>query len=92
MGVLIETPESSFAGSEKAALLTSPVGVHRTNAEERRARRSLFILTILSNVIVLPIDSKVADIHAGIVATLTRNGTTIGPHDNWIAATALKYD
>ena len=68
------------------------VGVHRANTEERRARRSLFVLTVLSNVIVLPIDSKVADIHAGIVATLTRNGTTIGPHDNWIAATALKYD
>ena len=22
----------------------------------------------------------------------SRNGNTIGPHDNWIAATALKYD
>jgi tRNA(fMet)-specific endonuclease VapC len=42
--------------------------------------------------VVLPIDSKVANIHARIVAALTQNGTTIGPHDNWIAATALTYD
>jgi predicted nucleic acid-binding protein len=68
------------------------VGVHRANTEARRARRTLFISTVLSNVVVLPIDSKVANIHAGIVATLSQNGTTIGPHDNWIAATALKYD
>lgn len=33
-----------------------------------------------------------ADIHAKIVASLSLNGTMIGPHDNWIAATALKYD
>jgi predicted nucleic acid-binding protein len=35
---------------------------------------------------------KVADIHARIVSELTSNGTTIGPHDNWIAATALMVD
>ena len=68
------------------------VGIHRANTEGRRARRSLFVSTVLSNVVVLPIDSKVADIHAKIVAALSQNGTTIGPHDNWIAATALKYD
>jgi predicted nucleic acid-binding protein len=27
-----------------------------------------------------------------MVADLTQKGTTIGPHDYWIAATALKYD
>lgn len=68
------------------------VGIHRANTDGRRARRSLFVSTVLSNVVVLPIDSKVADIHSEIVASLSQNGTTIGPHDNWIAATALKYD
>ncbi len=68
------------------------VGIHRADTDERRARRSLFVSTVLSNVVVLPIDSKVADIHAEIVAALRQNGTTIGPHDNWIAATALTYD
>lgn len=58
------------------------VGVHRANTDERRARRLLFVSTVLSNVVVLTIDSKVADIHARIVASLSRNGTTIGPHDN----------
>lgn len=68
------------------------VGIHRANTDGRRAKRSLFVSTVLSNVVVLPIDSKVADIHAEIVAALSQNGTTIGPHDNWIAASALKYD
>jgi len=53
------------------------VGVHRANTEARRARRTLFISTVLSNVVVLPIDSKVANIHARIVAALTQNGTTM---------------
>ena len=68
------------------------VGIHRANTDDRRVKRSRFVETVLSNVVVLPIDSKVADIHAEIVAALSQNGTTIGPHDNWIAATALKYD
>lgn len=68
------------------------VGVHRANTEERRARRNMFISTILSNVVVLPIDSKIADIHTGIVATLTPIATTIGPRNNWTAAAVLKYD
>jgi predicted nucleic acid-binding protein len=68
------------------------VGIHRANTRERRERRSLFVQTVLSNVVVLPIDSRVADIHARIESELTSNGTTIGPHDNWIAATALMVD
>ena len=68
------------------------VGIHRANTEGRRSRRSLFVSTILENVVVLPIDSKVADVHARVVALLSQSGTTIGPHDNWIAATALTYD
>ncbi len=68
------------------------VGVHRANTPERRTNRSRFVATVLSCVTVLDIDSAVADIHARIVADLTTKGTTIGPHDFWIAATTLKYD
>jgi predicted nucleic acid-binding protein len=85
---------SSF-GEPSISVITESelkVGIHRANTDERRARRALFVSTVLLNVVVLPIDSKVADIHAEIVAALSRNGNTIGPHDNWIAATALKYD
>ena len=68
------------------------VGIYRANTDERRERRLLFVSTVLSNVVVLPIDSKVAEHHAKIVAALSQLGTTVGPHDNWIAATALKFD
>jgi len=68
------------------------VSIHRANSDKRKAKRSLFVATVLSYVSVLPIDSSVADIHATIVAELSSKGTTIGPHDYWIAATALKYD
>ncbi len=68
------------------------VGIHRANTPERRAKRSRFVATVLSSVTVLDIDSAIADIHAGIVAELMKKGTTIGPHDFWIAATTLKYD
>ncbi|MDZ4850438.1 MAG: PIN domain-containing protein [Pirellulaceae bacterium] len=68
------------------------VGIHRANSDERRAKRSLFIATVLSYVTVLQIDSVVADIHARIVAELSSKGTAIGPHDYWIAATVMKYD
>ena len=68
------------------------VGIHRANSDQRKAKRSLFVATVLSYVSVLPINSSVADIHARIVAEISSKGTTIGPHDYWIAATALRYD
>ncbi len=68
------------------------VGIHRANTIERREKRSQFVATVLSCVSVLDIDSAVADLHSLIVADLTQQGKTIGPHDYWIAATALKYD
>lgn len=68
------------------------VGVHRANTSERREKRLKFIVAITTNVLVLPIDSRVAEIHARIVAMLSDSGTMIGPHDNWIAATAIAFD
>lgn len=31
-------------------------------------------------------------IRSEIVATLSESGSTIGPHDNWIAATVVTHD
>jgi predicted nucleic acid-binding protein len=68
------------------------VGVHRANTPQRREKRLRFVQTVITNVSILPIDSQIADIHSHIVATLSELGLTIGPHDNWIAATAITYD
>jgi len=68
------------------------VGIHRANSERRKSQRNLFVTTVLSYVSILPIDSSIADFQSKIVAELSSKGTTICPHDYWIAATALKYD
>jgi predicted nucleic acid-binding protein len=68
------------------------VGVHRANTPQRREKRLRFVQTVIKNVSVLPIDFQIADFHSQIVATLSESGLTIGPHDNWIAATAITYD
>ena len=68
------------------------VGVHRANTPQRRDKRLRFVQSIITNVSILPIDSQIADVHAQIVAKLSDSGLTIGPHDNWIAATAITYD
>jgi tRNA(fMet)-specific endonuclease VapC len=67
------------------------VGVHRADTLERRDKRLRFVQNIIANVAVLPVDSRVAEIHARIIAMLSQSGSTIGPHDNWIAATAITY-
>ena len=68
------------------------VGVHRANTLQRREKRLRFVQAVIANVLILPIDSQIADAHSKIVATLSESGLTIGPHDNWIAATAITYD
>ena len=68
------------------------VGVHRANTPQRKERRLRFVQTVLTNVSILPVDSRIAEVHSQIVATLSELGLTIGPHDTWIAATAIVYD
>lgn len=94
-GGSIDLAQWSFLGEPCVSVITESelkVGVYRANTEERRTKRLLFVNAILTNVVVLPIDSKIANVHAQLVTTLTQNGMTIGPHDNWIAATALAHD
>ncbi len=65
------------------------VGVHYTNSEARRARRSAFVESILGKIPVLVFDTEVARVHSGLFATLAKQGHMIGAHDLIIAATAL---
>ena len=68
------------------------VGVHRANTSERREKRSRFVEGILNRFPILGIELQVARIHAKLAAELAQNGTSIGYHDLWIAATALNCD
>jgi predicted nucleic acid-binding protein len=66
-------------------------GVHRTSDETRRIFRQAFVERMLGAFDVIPITLEVARTHASIGARLAASGTAIGPHDLWIAATALTY-
>lgn len=82
-------------GSPAISVITQSelmVGVYRANTPQRRERRLRFVQTIITNVALLAVDARIADVHSQIVATLSQSGTKIGPHDNWIAATAIAYD
>lgn len=68
------------------------VGVHRANPPQRKEKRGRFVQAVITNVSILPIDSQIADVHTQIASILSESGLTIGPHDNWIAATAITYD
>lgn len=65
------------------------VGVHYANSDARKARRSAFVESVLGKVPVLGFDTEVARVHAGLFASLIKQGQMIGAHDLIIAATAL---
>ncbi len=67
------------------------VGVHRADNESRRARRSAFVEAILARLPILDFTTEVARVHAGLHATLAKQGQLIGAHDLIIAATALSH-
>ena len=68
------------------------VGVHYANDETKRARRSAFVESILGKVPVLNFNTEVARVHAGLFATLAKQGLMIGAHDLIISATALVHN
>jgi len=68
------------------------VGVHRANTEARRLLRETFVEGILFGLPVVEVNLSIARIHARILADLSTQGATIGPHDLWIAATARCLD
>ena len=66
-------------------------GVHRAREEVVRARRSAFVEAVLDTFPVLPIDLPTARAHARLWADLAATGRSIGPHDQWLAATCLAH-
>ena len=68
------------------------VGVHYAIDETRKARRSAFVESILGKVPVLNFNTEVARVHAGLFASLAKQGLMIGAHDLIIAATALVHN
>ncbi len=68
------------------------VGVHYAVDESRKARRSAFAEAILGKVPVLDFTGEVARVHAGLFASLAKQGRMIGAHDLILAATALFHN
>ncbi len=68
------------------------VGVRYADSDARKARRSAFVESILSKIPVLSFNAEEARAHAGLFATLTRQGQMIGAHDLIIAATAIVHN
>jgi len=66
-------------------------GVHQASSGGVRAKRAAFVEHLLAAIDPLPITTAVARAHAEIWADLEREGTPIGAHDLWIAATALSH-
>jgi tRNA(fMet)-specific endonuclease VapC len=86
----------ALVGDELAALSVVTVsellhGVHRAD-ERHRLRRTAFVEAVLHGYVSVPITHRVARVHAELWAGLEAAGQPIGPHDLWIAATALTHD
>ena len=86
----------ALVGDELAALSVVTVsellhGVNRADAAHR-IKRGAFVESILQGYVAVPITNRVARVHADVWAELEAAGRMIGPHDLWIAATALTHD
>lgn len=66
-------------------------GVHRASNDSQRAKRSAFVEALLERFPVLEIDLATARAHARIWSQLATQGTLIGPHDMWIAASCVAH-
>jgi tRNA(fMet)-specific endonuclease VapC len=88
--------ESRLTGHEEEEFFLSVItasellhGVHRARDSQTRSRRAVFVESVLERFPILPIDLATARIHSQLSADLATAGTLIGPHDLWLAATAL---
>lgn len=68
------------------------VGVYRSAPSERRNQREAFVESIVDRWPVLPLDVRVARVHARLGTELQQRGQRIGAHDLIIAATALAHN
>jgi predicted nucleic acid-binding protein len=67
------------------------VGVYRADTPVRRARREVFVESVLDAFPVLPFDLPIARHHARVRSDLLSTGRSIGDHDLIIAATAVAH-
>jgi len=88
--------EAKLAGREQEEFFLSVItasellhGVHRARDVHTRARRSAFVEAVLERFPILQPDLATARIHSQLWAGLASAGVLIGPHDLWLAATAL---
>ena len=68
------------------------VGVYYAQHDSQRVRRSAFVESVLVKIPVLSFDNAEARVHAGLFATLSKQGKMIGAHDLMIAATAIVHN
>jgi tRNA(fMet)-specific endonuclease VapC len=90
------TPLEAVAGDEDRAIRVVTAsellhGVHRAIDARGRMRRHAFVESVLARLQPIMITMQIARAHAEIWARLEAEGTLIGAHDLWIAATALAH-
>lgn len=66
-------------------------GIHRAADAGVRARRTAWVNALLDAVPLLEIDLATARVHAELWAQLAAKGRLVGPHDLWVAATAVTH-
>ncbi len=66
-------------------------GAYRAPDADQRNRRLAVAEALVSRFAILPADASVARMHARVKADLDARGTPVGPHDLWLAATALAH-
>jgi tRNA(fMet)-specific endonuclease VapC len=66
-------------------------GVYRASLPDVRAKRSAFVEGVLERFPVLSVDLACARAHAWLWAELRQAGTSIGPHDLWLAAMCVAH-
>lgn len=64
-------------------------GAHRAQDRVQRARRTAFVEGVIDAFPLLRIDLMTTRVHAELGAELAGQGTPIGTHDLWIAASAV---
>jgi tRNA(fMet)-specific endonuclease VapC len=85
----IEPDDDAFLSVITASELLH--GVHRAAQPKQRARRSAFVEGILERFPLLQVDLATARARAQVRADLATAGTSIGPHDLWLAATCIAH-
>ena len=64
-------------------------GVHRARGAGIGSRRAAWVEAMIERFPLVPVDLAIARAHARLWSNLAAEGRLIGPHDLWLAATAL---